>query len=151
MDNVKAEEKDDELPTGPIELPPDHTPPLQESVQAAEPAAVEEVVPVAVKPPVPESQLDILHHRFETFKENGVAWFKAHKFLGAIIILLMLGFLLYFWPLVTSLLIAQHMLKNTKGTANKEQVYKIVAIIFAISLSIQALWIVQLVQATAFP
>lgn len=157
MDTVR-DKKDDELPTGPIELPPDPPPP-NGPVESAETqtreigAADDEVVPAA--PPVvmaqaTDSQIDVLRHKLEMLRENGTAWVKTHKFLAVVIILLVLGFLLYFWPIITSMLIAQHMMKNTKGTQNKTQMYKIVAIILVISLSIQALWIVQLAQATSF-
>lgn len=163
MDRI--DEKDADLPTGPIELPKEtpstELPITEPAVPVAQPPPGEpDVVPAAPavvmapdpkqKPPEDTSTLGILKARLQSFQEDGIAWFKTHKLLGTIILLLTFGFLLYFWPLITCALVAQHMLKNTKGTVNKGQMYKIVAVLLVISLSIQAIWIVQLAQASSF-
>lgn len=157
------DEQDADLPTGPIVLPPDDSPDAAPVPAAEDPPAdtPEEIVPAAppvvvapvstgVKLPEDGSQLSILKHRILALKEDGIEWFKTHKFLGGIFLFLMLGFLLYFWPIITCALVAQHMLKNTSGTVNKSQMYKIVAGLVIVSLSVQAIWIVQLAQAASF-
>lgn len=159
------DDKDADLPWGVITLPdigtptatalatsdepPTETPAADAEVPAAPPIVI---APILKNDNVPEDPLRLgtLKHRILQAKEGRVGWFKAHKFLGGILLFLMLGVLLYFWPIIACALAAQHMLKNTKGTVNKGRMYKIVAGLALISVSVQALWIVQLAQATPF-
>lgn len=137
MDTAQGDLERD-LPTGPLELPKD-----SEIEGSAPPPAV----PVDA---IHHSQIERVQERLDALKEQGAEWAKEHRALAVIILVGIIGLLLYFWPIITSALIAQHLLKNTQGTANKMQMYKIIAILFAISLSVQALWIVQLAQAASF-
>ncbi|MBI1863000.1 hypothetical protein HYS00_02685 [Candidatus Microgenomates bacterium] len=159
-------EEDKDLPQGPIVLPSDPAPAAgepamsQAAAEAVEPASAADAlmpdgdIPVAatlVPPPVADipDKIPSMVERAMAFKEDGITWFKEHKFLGGILLLLTFGVLIYFWPLITCALAAQHMLNRTTGTAKKIQMYKIVAILLVIAISVQAIWIVQLAQATS--
>lgn len=146
------DEKDADLPAVPLVLPPD------EPTAPTEPEIVPEAPVIVVPPekvpdtaPPPTEHLALLEYRLLHMKDDGVKWFKEHKAIGVVLGLMMFGFLLYFWPLIGCALAAQHMLKNTKGTANKGQMYKVVGILAIIAISVQAIWIAQLAQATTSP
>lgn len=167
------DEKDADLPVVPLVLPPDEPAPVEppippaevppaeagptepQTTEPAEPEIVPEAPVIVVPPekvpdgaPPPTEHLALLEYRMQHLKDDGITWFKEHKAIGVVMGLMMFGFLLYFWPLIGCALAAQHMLKNTKGTANKAQMYKVVGILAIIAISIQAIWIVQLAQAT---
>jgi hypothetical protein len=154
-------DEDRDLPSGPIIFPKDPTPaPAAPQVTEA-PVPLSEAdapadIPVAatipkVTPAAEVDQPESFTEKLKDFKVSGITWFKEHKFVGGILILVTFGAVLYFWPLISCALIAQHMLKNTKGTANKTRMYQIVGALFLLAFSIQAIWIVQLAQATSIP